>query len=173
VVDIAAGVDAGGEVVGFPGPGDAVSVGDGRVGQRIFVGGHVRVDRLGLEFLVSRVGEGSGDVVAESVEALIPDSVKLISLVVVWDGEGIATDVTGRVGVVEARLGVHGLMDVTEVVDEETERIRFSDIGVARVESVVDVIVDVRVKVVVAVLLTDPGDDLGDRFGDVSGGDFG
>ena len=64
-------------------------------------------------------------------------------------------------------------MDVAEVVDEETEGVGLGDVGVARVESVVNVVIDVGVKVISAVLLADPGRDLGDSFGDVAGGDFG
>jgi len=64
-------------------------------------------------------------------------------------------------------------MDVTQVVDEETEGVGLSDVGVAGIESVLNVVIDVGVEVVSSVLSSEPRGDLCDRFGDVSRGDFG
>ena len=61
----------------------------------------------------------------------IPHGVKLISRVVVGEGEVVTTSVTLRVLRVNSRESVEWLVDISEIVDEQAECIRFAALLVA------------------------------------------
>lgn len=68
------------------------------------------------------------------------------------NGESIGTFISLGVLVVESRGGVERLVQVSDVMDEETEGVRSSSIVVTGVESVLDIIVHVGLLVALAVL---------------------
>lgn len=92
---------------------------------------------------------------------------QLIDVVVVFEGKLIGTFVADGELVVVAVRGVEGLVDVTQVVDEEAEGVALSDVRVTGVESVLNVVVDVRFEVGSAVLLPEPSDETGNGLCDV------
>lgn len=108
-----------------------------------------------------------------SVEDFVPEGVELVALVVVWDHEFVACDVTTGEFVGITIFHVHWLMDVAQVVDEQAQGVTLCDVGVTRVKPILDIVVNVRVEIGVAILLADPGDDAGNGFRDVSGFDLG
>ena len=59
----------------------------------------------------------------ELVDDRIPESVKLLNRVVILEREFVSTAVSSREFLVDSSKRVKGLVDVTEIVDEETESI--------------------------------------------------
>jgi|LauGreDrversion4_2_1035121.scaffolds.fasta_scaffold231794_2 hypothetical protein len=59
----------------------------------------------------------------ELVDDRIPESVKLLDRVVILKREFVSTAVSSREFLVDSSKRVKGLVDVTEIVDEETESI--------------------------------------------------
>ena len=59
----------------------------------------------------------------ELVDDRIPESVKLLDRIVILKREFVSTAVSSREFFVDSSERVKGLVDVTEIVDEETESI--------------------------------------------------
>ncbi len=62
----------------------------------------------------------------EFVEDGVPGSVELSDGVVVLQGEAVAAAVTGREVWVNTAQSVHGLVDISHIVDQEAESIGLS-----------------------------------------------
>lgn len=102
------------------------------------------------------------------VNDFVEKSVQLINLVMVWERESIGTFVAVWVRFVVATFTVERLVDVSHVVDEEAERVRFGVVLVAWVQAVLHVIIHVRVLVVSAVFAREPISDVLDGKGQVT-----
>lgn len=51
---------------------------------------------------------------------------KVVSFVVIREGESVATNITGWVFLVNTRKAVEGLMDISQVVDQQAESVGLS-----------------------------------------------
>lgn len=95
---------------------------------------------------------------------------QLIGAIVVGKDERVATSIT--IGEIrrKLRLCVQRLMDIADVVNQETQRVGLSKLGLTRVEPILDVVVHVAIKVVIAVVLAaEPLDDGLDPVGEIVG----
>lgn len=69
---------------------------------------------------------------------------QLISTIVIWEFKSIGSGVTfGEVRVVSV-LVVEGLVDVSNIVDQQAQSVRLCKLRLTGVQSVLDVVVDVR-----------------------------
>lgn len=102
------------------------------------------------------------------VENLVPECVQLVHTVVVGQREQICTLVASRVLLVVAAFAVEGLVDVTNVMDQQTEGVGLRQVRLSRVKAVLDVLVDVAGEVVVAIVAQgEPLHDVHDSVGQV------
>jgi hypothetical protein len=109
-----------------------------------------------------------------SVHNNVENSVELISGVMVGKFERVATRVTLEVFFIVAVLVVKGLMDIADIVDEQTECVGFSLIRHVGVKTVLNVVVNVTIEVVLSIVahgepLHESGDTLSEIAGLVSG----
>jgi len=87
-----------------------------------------------LEIVPSGLGKRSFDAGVPFVNNEVPDSMELISTIVVRQLERIGTFVTIRVFVIDASDVVKRLSNITGIVDQKTESEGFGDIFVTRVQ---------------------------------------
>ena len=92
------------------------------------------------------------------VDELIPEGVELIDVIVVLEWEEVSTFVTVRELRVVAVLTVEGLDEVTHIVDEEAEGVRFGDVLIV-IELVHQVGVHGASLVICALFARKPGDN--------------
>jgi len=92
---------------------------------------------------------------------------QLIRLIMVRNREAIRTLVTIRVLIIEPATNMERLMDIAQEVDQKSQSIAFSDIGVARVQPILNVIIEVTVQVRIPILLSNPADNILNSFSDV------
>lgn len=95
---------------------------------------------------------------------------QLIGAIVVGKDERVATSIA--IGEIrrKLRLSMQRLMDIPDVVNQETQRVGLSKLGLTRVEPILDVVVHVAIKVVIAVVLAaEPLDDGLDPVGEIVG----
>ncbi len=95
---------------------------------------------------------------------------QLIGAIVVGKDERVATSIA--IGEIrrKLRLCMQRLMDIANVVNQETQRVGLSKLGLTRVEPILDVVVHVAIKVVIAVVLAaEPLDDGLDPVGEIVG----
>ena len=104
------------------------------------------------------------DKVSFCVEDLVPERMQFVNIVVILEREQVSSFVTINKLFVKAILAVERLYDVTNVMNEQTERVRLSIALVTRVESILNVIIDVRVKVGITIFLSEPCDKVCDAY---------
>lgn len=95
---------------------------------------------------------------------------QLIGAVVVGKDERVATSIT--IGEIRRKLSLcmQRLMDIADVVNQETQRVGLSKLGLTGVEPILDVVVHVAIKVVIAVVLAaEPLDDSLDPVSEIVG----
>ena len=100
----------------------------------------------------------------EFVEDGVPGSVELCDGVVVLQGEVVATAVASGELWVHTAKSVHGLVDVSQIVDQEAESVGLSS---GFIVVVVLHYSSVSVTLLVVALVGQPVDDVGDVLGDV------
>ena len=100
----------------------------------------------------------------EFVEDGVPGSVELSDGVVVLQGEVVATAVASGELWVHTAQSVHGLVDVSQIVDQKAESIGLSS---GFIVVVVLHYSSVSVTLLVVALVRQPVDDVGDVLGDV------
>ena len=81
----------------------------------------------------------------------VPQGMKLIHTVVVFELESIGSVITIWIITVESRLTMEWLMDITEVVDEKTESIGLLHIGLVRIQRS-DLGINIRLEIFSSIL---------------------
>jgi len=95
---------------------------------------------------------------------------QLICAIVRGKDKRVATSIA--IGKIRRKLRfcMQRLMDIADVVNQKTQRVGLSKLGLTRVEPILDVVVHVAIKVVIAVVLAaEPLDDCLDPVGEIVG----
>ena len=102
-----------------------------------------------------------------SVEHIVPKSMELVHIVMIFEGEGIGSAVSrGPLRVVLLFI-VEWLDNVSHEVDQQAESIRLGITLIIWVESVLNVVIVVAILVVISLLAGQPGDRVGDSHNQV------